>query len=136
MRQHRIPTAHAVSGRDQARSSFSSCDWPPPAYAAADGFSVVSSRTVTGPGVGEFTDATYADRLETQCSSVTLTYRQGFQGDFRRLKAFTARSGPIYLYYGKLWTGDRRTLPFYPRGNEIVVLHNSHASLDDATCTK
>ena len=63
-----------------------------------------------------------------------MSFSFGSQGAFSDSPPFTVSAGSIVTAGGKPWTGDTRTLGFYPGRNDIVILHNLKNVLDSAEC--
>jgi hypothetical protein len=113
---------------------FGTCDWPPTDYAQSDGYSEVVVREAQGPGVGEASDASAADRFFAPCGELQVAYSFGKQGAFQRRPPITLLTGDIVMVDGLRWSGDQRQLPFYPDRAESIVLHNFSNRLDYARC--
>jgi hypothetical protein len=106
--------------------------------------------TVDGPGEGEFTGSSFADRVESHCMGLELDYRFGFMGVFEPLPAIRGRPGQTLKLAYELPEGgeearsdavawspgesEASSLPFYPARDELVVLHNDQAVLEDVRC--
>jgi hypothetical protein len=116
-----------------SRTAYASCEWPPPAYAQADGYSEIVVKQTDGPGEDEASDANSLDRLTATCPRMELAYTYGSQGYSERLDPYIVSLGDvIQALTGEPWTGES---PYpYPERDEVVVVHNSKIGLDSARC--
>jgi hypothetical protein len=134
--QHQLTQQHQKVSVTVAVTAFESCTWPAPAYADSDGFTEITVQTVAGPGQDEASDADWVDRVTGPCTTFTLAYDFGFQGDLKHLAPFTAPAGLLTSIDqpGAAWPGGVKSLNFYPARNEVDVLHNSNDVLTSAAC--
>jgi hypothetical protein len=117
------------------RLRFKVCQWPPPTYAQADGYSDVTVTGDRGPGTYEATDANYADRIVASCKDLQLAYSYQNMGVDEHQPPFAVSSGAVVTVLGKPWvTNSPAPLPFYPNRGDVVVLRNSKYRLDFALC--
>jgi hypothetical protein len=133
MQQHGLKEAHTTISQGET-VTFASCDWPPPSYAGADGYSEIKVVTVAGPGQDEASGTNLADRITAPCQELKVSYTLGSQGLYQHLPPFTVNADEIYWRNREIWQGDRSTLSFSPARGEIVILHNDKEILDSATC--
>ena len=137
-----VQRCEAAHGLAQARVTvqaatgltFASCEWPPGPGADPDGFTAIRVDEVKGPGGYEATGTDFAYVIHSPCPSIEASFSFGSQGAFSHSPPYTVRVGSIVTVDGKPWTGDSRTLGFYPARNDIVILHNLKNVLDSATC--
>jgi hypothetical protein len=121
-----------------AKTSISSCEWPPPVYANQDGFSQIVLVSQQGPGQYEATSATALDRYTGDCRSLSVAYSTGTQGDFSHGRPFVISRGAIV----DAWEGEPWPLPGsplgagdiqpYPGRDEFIVVRNSKIAPDVA----
>lgn len=126
------------------RTTIEYCEWPPSSYSEADGYVQLVSEAVVGPGLAEATGATYADRIFSQCQTLSLSYGFGKQGVSGN-SSFEVIAGSIIDGNGNPWdpdvideNPDHYRLPFlgiYTRKGEVVVIRNAGLYLEDAECT-
>jgi hypothetical protein len=133
MQQHDLKEAHSTISQGES-ITFARCDWPPPSYAGADGYSAIKEVIVTGPGQGEVSGTDLADRITAPCQKLKVSYTFESMGAYQYLPPFTVNADEIYWQNGEIWQGDRSTLNFYPARGEIVILHNDKEVIDSATC--
>ena len=141
MQQHGLPEAHAIVrvqsnlGQDAGESTvFAECNWPPQSYSQADGYSEIRVTSVIGPGLSEAEGSTKVDRIVAPCNTVKLSYSFGKQGTFKHLPSFVVEVGSVVTPEGDPWSGEIRTLNFYPVRGEIDVVRNLSYILDQAEC--
>lgn len=130
-----------------ARTTIRYCEWPPSSYSEADGYIEVVGEAVIGPGLGEATFASYADRIYSQCQTLVLSYGFGKQG-MSAHDSFEVSAGSIVDGHGDPWDPQAMSenpdqyysqglpwLGFYSQKGEIVVVRNASLYLEDAECT-
>ena len=126
-----------------SQDAFLSCTWPPEPGADQDGYRAIVVTKVNGPEQGEFTGRNVADRIESNCKRLSLAYVFGSIGTFKRLPPFAAAPGEFWGLNDPLQGPDDHfvrldpgqiNLPFYPGGQEVVVLRNFKTSLDQPSC--
>jgi TIR domain len=140
----RVDPSQVISGVPQ--TVFASCTWPPPPGADSDGYRAIAVSMVKGPGEGEYTGRTIADRIESRCRTLELEYSHAFMGEQTRFEPFRARPGDIwapsetasgFARIGKIGTpsGNQAKLLFYPGRDEVIVLHSGHyAPIENVEC--
>jgi hypothetical protein len=129
------------SGQIFDQHTYESCAWPVRPGADPDGHAAIVVTEVNGPGQSEASFRDAADRIESSCRRIRLSYSYGSMGQFARLRPFTARGGEIWAYSGASSgsafapvSSSGLKLPFYPVGNEIDVLRNFRTRLDGVGC--
>ena len=136
----RVDRSQVISGAPQ--TVFVSCTWPPAPGADSDGYRAIALSTVQGPGESEATGRSLADRIESRCRTLKLAYSRAFMGEQTRLDPFRAHPGDIwapsetrsgFARIGKIGTpsGNQAKLPFYPGGDEVIVLNSGHYARPD-----
>jgi hypothetical protein len=87
------------------------CEWPPPDYADADGYSFVRLLSGEGPGESEASDATVVDRVTASCDRMELTYSFGTQGFDEDFEPFEVALGDVVHARGGGGMGRRASAP-------------------------
>jgi hypothetical protein len=114
---------------------FERCDWPPPAWADPDGYSEIAVVATSGPIPYEASDASRADLIKSNCSVLRVRYSYVGMGNQRSEPPITSKpDNVIYWFDGRRWRGEE--LPFLYERDELVVLRNTKARLDDVRCVK
>lgn len=113
---------------------FQECRWPPPKYAAADGYIELRVTEQAGPGDNEASGTNQADRLEIPCSQVKVRYKFSSQGDTETMPPLNLAVGTVVDSSGKTYNGRDGPLVFTPAPSEVVILHNDKEGLDSAEC--
>lgn len=161
MERHHMPSATYQSVNDTQENPklfrkhlLQFCNWPPPTYAAPDGYSEIQVETyLTVDAEPPRSDqvAPIADRIISTCDIVELGYSFGIQGihgfhDKIHIPTNTFEHLSNILNAGKyneiqkdrygnsIFTGF--FIGFYPKRNEIVLLHNDYDFFDSAECVK
>jgi hypothetical protein len=116
-----------------------SCAWPPGRGADPDGYRAIVVTETNGPGDSEATGRNWADRIETSCGRVQVSYSFGSQGNFQRISPFSAQVGQVWGLLGgggfsQIQDTNQLNLPFTPLRNEVTVLRNSSYRLDGVNC--
>lgn len=126
-------SSHATTANGM---TFDFCAWPPPSWADRDGYSEIVVLTVSGPGLGEASDADETDYITIPCHVVQLTYDFGSQGDYAYRPPITAKAGAVLDEDGTSTTKYRSQLPGYPSRDQVVYLHNMKEGLYSANCVR
>ncbi|MGH2841477.1 MAG: hypothetical protein ACRDKY_11715 [Solirubrobacteraceae bacterium] len=131
------------------QTTYATCEWPAPPGGDPDGYRAITATTVTGPGTGEASGSTYADRIESRCDVLAVDYLHASMGEFQHLRPIRGRPAQTLFLTtipdeatgelvsgAKTWTRSPLDgpLPFYPSRSELVVLHNDKNVLDDVRC--
>jgi len=133
-------------GEPVANTRIAYCQWPPSPYSEADGYVEITVETVIGPGRGQVTGATYADRVLSHCDILELAYGFGKQGVSGH-HSFDVAAGSIVDVDGNAWDPDTMNenpedyypegllwMGFYTQRGEVVVMRNATFYLEDASC--
>lgn len=130
-RTHGLNGAHVKQAQVPV-TTFASCDWPPPSWADADGYTRISVTSTQGPGTFEATGTNIADRITAPCPTLTVGYVFGSQGAYSTVPPITIHAREVVTIDGKPYAGP---LPFAPSQQERVILHNGKYGLDVAICS-
>ncbi len=140
MTQHGLATARELNRKHGRLRRISSCDWPPPAWAHADGFHVITIDYADGPGESEASGHTDAWRVRSSCRRLRVTVSYGSQGFSETFTPFEATPGQLLSARGQGFGSEeaalRRSLGFYPGSDELVVLSNSKHLPEDVACVR
>jgi len=140
MTQHGLTTAHEVSRVQGQLKRLSACDWPPPGWAQADGFHVITIDYTDGPGESEASGRNSAWRIRSPCQRLRVTVSYGSQGYSETFPPFDAAPGQLLSARGKTFGSEesslKRDLSFYPGSDELVVLSNGKHMPENVACVQ
>jgi len=127
------PTPSGGGSPPAIGQEFLECEWPPPDYADADGYSQIRSLKGVGPGESEASGATALDRITATCHRMELGYSFGTQGFDEDLEPFVAEKGDVVHARGGVPWESPRPYP-YPERDEVVVVRDLDLALEAARC--
>lgn len=140
MVQHGLSMAHEVTWDGERLSKLSFCDWPPPPWAQADGFHVITIAYAEGTEDYEASGRTTAWRIRSPCRRLRVTVAYGSQGHSEVFPPFDAAPGQLVSARGKGFGDEeaslKRKLSFYPGSDELVVLSNGKHGPEMVTCAQ
>jgi hypothetical protein len=133
---HQLTQQRQRATASESVTVFSSCTWPAPTYAQADGFAQITVTVVAGPGQSEASGADWVDRITGPCAHFTLTYDFGSQGSADHLQPFDLAAGSVTSVDkpGQAWTGNTADFSFYPERDEVDVVRNGRYAVFDVAC--
>ena len=146
MQQHDLPEQHSVFRGPSSEGpagpvqfvgesvKFAQCEWPPPAYAEADGYYEIEITAVEGPGRSEAEGETVVDRISAPCQRLRLSYSFAHM-DVRERRTFEVTADSIVTWEGEPWRGNvPGDLKFYSERDEFVVVRSLRSTADSVTC--
>ena len=113
--------------------TFRACAWPPPAFAAKDGYSEIVVSEYLWESHPEVTGASAPDLVRSTCAQVELSYTFQKQGPASPATV-QAASGTVVDIFGKPWIQE--PLPFAHTATDVVVVHNLSYTLETARCVR
>ena len=137
MRTHGLATALQREEIAADRILTRQCVWPPPVGAAPDGYTQIALAIGTGPGKSEAEGLTVANRFDTECQTIELSYLFNNMGTFTAVRPFRLSKGEIRrVEDGSVWRprSDAETAVFTPRRDQSIVMSNSRYRFDAAQC--
>ena len=114
-------------------TTFRNCAWPPPAYAAQDGYSEIVVSEYAWESHPEVTGASAPDLVRSTCAEVELAYTFQKQGP-PSPATVQAASGAVVDVFGKPWANE--PLPFAHAATDVVIVHNLSYTLERARCLR
>jgi hypothetical protein len=121
----------------EGRVVFRGCQWPPPAGAAADGFTEITVASREGPGESEAEGMTVADVFTTECADIEAQYLFDNMGTFVPEEPVRLTKGEIRrVEGGSVWfPRDELEASIYtPRRDEFIVMSALRYRLDSVRC--
>ena len=117
-------------------TTYRSCAWPPPTYAAADGYSEIVVTSYGWAGHPEVTGASAPDIVRSACAEIELAYTFQKQGPATTTPPLRLARGAVVDIFGKPWPppGSTETLPFAHTTADVVVVHNLSYDIASARC--
>ena len=117
-------------------TTYRSCTWPPPTYAAADGYSEVVVTSYAWADHPEVTAASAPDVVRSACAELELRYNFQKQGPTTTTPPLRLARGAVVDIFGKPWPppGSTETLPFAHTTADVVVVHNLSYEVASARC--
>jgi hypothetical protein len=138
-------THHLLRQSELAKNSQGyiqrSCDWPPPSYADADGYTEINVTAVPIPAGSKV--ESHVDRIVGPCATFRMSYEQPDQGGGRHLPPFEVRPGNIVGITGNAYVDrpqdhDGATLAmrlgFTPGTNEVQVIRSIGGIIESLSC--
>ena len=119
--------------RGGSTTIFRSCEWPPPAYAATEGYTEIRVTRIPWPEKAEVTMASAPDRIESPCVEVEIQYTFGKQAPPTPQDPVRFTAGTRALVTGQPFTDS---LPFRSAPTDVVVVHNLSYSIVAARCVR
>ena len=119
-------------------TTFRACAWPPPAFAAADGYSEIVVTTYAWADHPEVTGASAPDVVRSTCAGLELTYTFQKQGPASTSPPLSLTPGAVVDIFGKPWPppGSSETIPFAHGATDAVVVHNLSYEVASARCVR
>ena len=114
-------------------TTFRACAWPPPAFAAKDGYSEIVVSEYLWGSHPEVTDASAPDLVRSTCAEVELAYTFQKQGP-PSPATVQATAGAVVDIFGKPWANE--PLPFAHAATDVVIVHNLSYALERARCLR
>ena len=117
-------------------TTYRTCAWPPPPYAASDGYSEIVVTSYAWADHPEVTGASAPDVVRSACAELELTYNFQKQGPTTTTPPLRLARGAVVDIFGKSWPppGSNEALPFAHGAADDVVVHNLSYEVATARC--